>query len=317
MSTAPEKPSPLIVRLLDTALSPAHRPVLLPALAMLAGLVLAGFGLFRAAPRQRTEVPPGYVALVNQKGILVSDWIAQTQNDEGVSFDEASPEVRKAVLRRMIDEEILVQRALALDLPETTIDVRDILTVAVNNQVSAQTLARTPSDDELRAFYESHRARYTQLSDMTLQDLVLRVGGYQNADQTTGQAQADATEAVYQLRAGVPVERVRDHFGLVSSGRLESATESDVRAKRELGPKLYPVAVAMRDGEISDPVPDSDGVHILVMQRHELPRVADFAVVKSRVYDDWRTEESQRASAENLKVLRSQAEIIIAPGQSE
>jgi hypothetical protein len=316
-SLAPEKRSPYFLRLLDAALFPANRQLLLPAFAVLAGLLIAGFGLFRTAPPQRTKVPPGYVALVNQKGILVSDWIAQTQSDEGVDFEEATPEMRRSVLRRMIDEELLVQRALALDLPETTTDVRDILTVAVNNQVSAQVLARTPTDADLRAFYDSHLSRYTQRSDMTLQDLVLHVGGYENANQTTGQAQVDAAEAVYQLRAGVPVERVQEHFGLVNSGRMEQPTLSDVAAVRLLGRKLYPVADAMRDGEVSDPVLESDGWHILVMQRHDPPRVADFASVRSSVYDDLRTEEAQQATQENLKVLRSQAQIVLAPGQSE
>ena len=43
---------------------------------------------------------------------------------------------------------------------------------------------------------------------MSLRDLVLHVGGYQNADQSTAQAETDAAEAVYQLRSGVAVERL-------------------------------------------------------------------------------------------------------------
>ncbi|MEJ0035799.1 MAG: peptidylprolyl isomerase [Gammaproteobacteria bacterium] len=317
MSVAPEKRSLRIRRLLDVASSTPHRSAVLSAFAVFVGLVLAGLGLFRTAPRHLVKVPPGYVALVNQKGVLVSDWITQTQSDEGVGFDEASPAARKAVLERMIDEELLVQRALALDLPETTIDVRDIMTVAVNNQIAAQVLARTPTEADLRAFYEANLSRYTQRSDMTLVDLVLGVGGYQNADQTTAQALADAAEAVYQLRAGVPLDQVREHFGLVSSGRMEQAAASDLLARRQLGPKLYPVAEALRDGEVSDPVVETDGVHILIMQRHEPARVADFAAARSRVYDDLRTDEAQRATQETLKALRSQAEIVYSPEQPQ
>ncbi len=56
-----------------------QRTVLLPTAAVVLGLVVAGFGLFRAAPRPLVAVPPGYVALVNQKGILFADFMEQTQ----------------------------------------------------------------------------------------------------------------------------------------------------------------------------------------------------------------------------------------------
>ncbi len=312
-----EKRSSSIVRVVRALLDRPQRTVFLPVLAMALGLALAAYGLFREAPRRLATVPPGYAALVNQKGILMSDWIAQTQSEQGVAFDQATPAARSDVLRRMIDEEVLVQRALVLDLPETTIDVRDIMTAAVNNQVAAQVLARAPTDAELRAFFESRRSNYTQRGSMTVQDLVLHVGGYQNADQTTAQAQADAAEAVYQLRAGASLDYVREHFGLVSSGRMEQGAELDFAAKKQLGDKLYPVAEKLRDGEISDPVVAEDGVHILVMQRHDLPTVADFAAVKSRVYEDFRANETQRTTQQNLKALRSQADIVLAPGQSE
>ena len=47
-----------------------QRTLYLPALAVAAGLLVAGVGLFHAVPRELTAVPPGYAALVNQKGIL-------------------------------------------------------------------------------------------------------------------------------------------------------------------------------------------------------------------------------------------------------
>jgi hypothetical protein len=52
------------------------------------------------------------------------------------------------------------------------------------------------------------------------------------------------------------------------------------------------------------------------MERHDLPRVADFAAVKSRVYQDLRAEETQRTTEQSLEVLRHQAHIVLAPGLS-
>jgi hypothetical protein len=204
-----------------------------------------------------------------------------------------------------------------LDLPETTNEVRTNMAIGVNTQVAAPVLAYEPTDSELRAFYEKSRQNYTTPGAMTLQDLVLHVGGYQNANQTLAQAQVDATEAVYQLRAGASVDRVMEHFGFARSGRAADGEELDFAAKLHLGDKLYQVAATLHDGEISDPVADWDGVHILIMQRHQFPKVADFAAVRDRIYLDFRTAAANRATEENLGLLRRQASILLAPGLTQ
>jgi hypothetical protein len=313
----PPKSRPTLARFMTAFMYRPQRTGYLPALAVLVGILVAGTGLFKLAPRALVVVPPGYAALVNQKGILVSDFRAQVETETGKSFADATPAERSRILREMINEELLVQRAVVLDLPETTNEVRTNMAIGVNTQVAAPVLAYEPTDAELRAFYEKTRSNYTSPGSMTLQDLVLHVGGYQNADQTLPQAQADATEAVYQLRAGASIDYVIDHFGFMRSGRAADGEELDFAAKLHLGDKLYQVATTLQDGEISEPVVDWDGVHILIMQRHQFPKVADFPAVRDRVYLDYRAAASNRATEENLSLLRRQARILVAPGLSE
>ncbi len=304
-------------RVMNAFLHRPHRTLVLPALATVCGLVLAALGLFRTAPRPLLVVPPGYVALVNQKGILLNDFRTQVELETTKFYADTTPAERSKVLREMIDEELLVQRAVVLDLPETANEVRANMAVGVNSQVAAPMLAYRPADAELRAFYDKTRDKYTQPGSMTLHDLVLRVGGYQNADQTTAQAQVDATEAVYKLRSGASLDYVMEHFGFAPSGRAAAGEELDFAAKLHLGYQLYAVAALLRDGEISDPVVIGNEVHILVMERHQFPQVADFSAVRDKVYTDFRNAESGRAIIENLNLLRSQASILLAPGLSE
>ncbi|HTV80301.1 MAG TPA: peptidylprolyl isomerase [Steroidobacteraceae bacterium] len=306
-----------VARIATAFLFRPRRSLFLPVSALVVGLVAASIGLFRPAPRVLTAVPPGYAALVNQKGLLISDYRAQVETETGKAFADTSPAERSRILREMINEELLVQRAVVLDLPETTNEVRTNMAIGVNTQVAAPVLAYEPTDAELRAFYDQHRQNYTAPGSMTLQDLVLHIGGYQNADQTVSQAQADATEAVYQLRSGTSVDYVMEHFGFMRSGRAADGEELDFAAKLHLGDKLYQVAMTLHDGEISDPVQDWDGMHILVMQRHEFPKVADFSAVRDRVYLDYRTAAANRATEQNLSQLRRQANILLAPGLSE
>jgi hypothetical protein len=289
-----------------------NRAFVLPALGSLLGLLIAGWAVLRAAP-QVLIVPPGYVALVNQKGILMSDFVTQTTSVTGKAFDETTSEERSKTLHDMIDEELLVQRGMVLDLPESTTEVRDVMTAAVNAQADAATKGTPPTDAQLRSFFDSHRADYSSAGSMLVRDLVLHIGGYQNVDQSTAQAETDAAEAVYQLRAGVSVDHVMEHYGLVDSGRADRDEVLDFAAKLHLGPKFFQIAGALSDGEISDPAVDSDGVHVLVMQRRRPPHIADFADVRAKVYSDYVESVAKRAEEENLAILRKEAQILTAP----
>ena len=298
----------------------AYRPqrsALLPCIGIAVGLLAAGLAVFHRTPPERGSVPPGYVALVNQKGILLSDLMSQSMTELGKPFSEVTPAERARILREMIDEELLVQRAVVLDLPETTTEVREAMTGGVNAQVAAPLLAEQPTDEQLRAYYDAHRSKYTADGSMAVRDLVLHIGGYENADQSMAQATIDATEAVYQLRAGAAVDHIMEHFGFSDSGRTKNGNEPDFAAKLHLGETLYAVASKLTEGEVSDPVSDTDGLHVLVMERRRLPSTADFASARPAVYADYREDIGKAAQRENVRILRSQAQVVLAPGEPE
>jgi parvulin-like peptidyl-prolyl isomerase len=303
--------------LLRQWIGPAQRHVALPLAGMLAGLIVAGVGLFHHASRALTQVPPGYVALVNQQGILMSDFISQTATETEQPFDQATSAQRAHVLHEMIDKELLVQRALVLNLPETTDEVRNTMADAVDAQAAAPEQAVQPTDAQLRAYFDAHRDRYSSQGTMTVLNLVLRVGGYQNADQTVTQAEADAVEAVYQLRSGASVEYVMEHYGFADASPQYDTQQLDFAAKLHLGAQLYQVATTLGSGEVSDPIVQSDGVHVLVMQQRQPPAIEDFPAARAQVYNDWRIALTDQAARQNLQSLRSQAQILLAPGQSE
>ena len=307
-------PGPRLRRLLAAG---PPRTLALCALGAALGLGLAAMTLLTRIAPPVASVPPGYVALVNGKGILMSDYMAQIMDAEGVSFEEATPAQRAKVLHDMIDEELLVQRALVLDLPETTTEVRDVMVAAVNTQVAQPVLALPVTDEQLKAYYDAHRGAFTSGGSMSVTDLVLHVGGYQNVDQSFAQAETDAAEAVYQLRAGADRRYVMDHFGFVVSDRADGSEQLDFAAKLHLGDRLYGVARTLEDGQVSDPVTEPDGVHVLVMDRRVPEHTADFDSVRSNVYADYRDAGRRRADEQNLQLLRRDARILIAPGQHE
>src|SRR5215469_15834708 len=128
------------------------RPLNLLVAGAVLGLLVVGFGLFRPAEEMVRTVPPGYVALVNGRGILMSDFMSQTETETSMPFAETTPEQKRVVLHEMIDEELLVQRALALDFPSLDTNVRMALVDGVNSQASAPALASRPSGAQLQDF---------------------------------------------------------------------------------------------------------------------------------------------------------------------
>jgi hypothetical protein len=295
----------------------SRRRIALLVAGIVLGLALAATGLFQKRAPPQTTAPPGYAALVNGQGVLMSDFISETQTETEKPFGETTAAERARVLHQMIDEELLVQRALVLDLPETATEVRTALADAVNAQAAAAALAAQPTEAALFAYYQKHRVRYESYGSMQLRDLVLHVGGFQDTDQTFSQAEADAIEAVYQLRSGASVDHVSEHFGLADSGRVGRDPELDFAAKLHLGSQLYQIAQRMSTGQVSDPIATSDGVHVLIMKVRRPPAVEDFPTARAQVYSDYRQALVEQAARANLGVLRRQARILVTPGLSE
>src|SRR5215472_6561702 len=176
-------------------------------LAALTGLGIAGFGLFTAKGTVTHVVPPENVALVNQRPILRTDFIAQTETELGKTFAETTTAERLKVLDEMIREELFVQRGLELDFPGTDPDTRAALVAAVEQQVVADVTTHQPGDEELRKYFAEHAANFSTEGTMTLHNLVLPKA--KGAD-----AMATAKKAADALRAHEPLDAVLKTYAM-------------------------------------------------------------------------------------------------------
>jgi parvulin-like peptidyl-prolyl isomerase len=109
---------------------------------------------------------------------------------------------------------------------------------------------------------------------------------------------------------------VMQHFGF-SKGLVNGGEEFDFAAKIHLGPKLYAAASQLSDGDISEPVTDADGVHVLIMQHRQAPFLAEFDRVRNNVRADFVAAAQERVRQQNIQFLRANADILVAPEQSK
>ena len=301
--------------ILDVSKTSVTRSMVLLACGALIGLLIAGYGLFTAKGTRSRGVPPEAVALVNQRPILRSDFMAQAQTEFTMPFAQTSGQQRKKVLTDMVNEELLMQRGLEIDLPSYDPDVRNALVAGVELEVTADVLAQQPTNDELRAFYEAHKDQYSSEGVLRLRDLVLKTEGFPSL----ALARAKAAEAVAALRQGQAVDAVMKRFGMVDSGRFVDAGHVDLgdiyqfAVHAKVDGVLEKVMLPLKDGEISDPVDQSDGVHVVVMVKHRFPVAQSFEEATNRVWTDVKTAAQNKVRAANLVYLHSRADIVIAP----
>jgi parvulin-like peptidyl-prolyl isomerase len=246
------------------------------------------------------------VALVNQRPILRTDFIAQTEAELGKPFGEATVAERLKVLDEMIREELFVQRGLELDFPGTDPDTRTALVAAVEQQVVADVTTHQPADPELRKYFDENRGSYATEGTMALHNLVLPKAKGPDAAATVKKA-ADA------LRAHTPLEEVVKTYGLQELVPDHASDEQFYFAQKiHLGEALYERALTLNDGDVSEPMAADDGVHIIQMVKQVKPLPLTFERVRSQVLNDYVTAAKKRLEDADLQYLRDKGDILIA-----
>ena len=303
----------------DTSRANVRRSMAMLALGAAVGLLIAGYGLFTARGTRSRSVPAEAVALVNQRPILRSDFMAQAEGQYAKPFAELTQPQRAATLEDMLAEELRMQRGLEIDLPSYDPDVRAALVAGVELEVAADVLAQQPTDEQLRTFYESNRGKYSSEGLVQLRDLVVT----EDATRDHKEALAAASRAIAALRGGTALANVIQQYRLKDSGRLMNGGKVDVEdifefaLQAKFSPKLYEALKPLNAGEVSEPVEDSDGVHVIYVAARRRPLAQGFDAAKNAVWSDYKAALQARVNRGNLEYLRNRADILIAPDYAQ
>ncbi len=281
--------------------SPTRSLVLLVAGAV-TGLALAGYGLFTARGTTTYRVPPEDVALVNQRPVLRTDYIAQIEAETSAPFAQSTPAQRRQVLQEMIREELFVQRGLELDFPGTDPDTRTALVAAVEQQVWGDVAAGQPSEAALREHYAAHPEKYATEGMFAQRHFLLPPS-----------STAAAARLVDALRAGDRPDAAAQQSGATEIVHQGSGQPQFAFAQRaQLGDVLYGAVVGLADGAVTPPLPAPDGIHVILMLRNIPPQPRSFAQARGQVLMDYNQAARARLSAANERFLRDRAEILTA-----
>ncbi|MDX1650210.1 MAG: peptidylprolyl isomerase [Myxococcota bacterium] len=289
----------------------SRRALGLLALGAATGLALAAWGLLSAAPGE--ALPPRAVVTVNGVPIGADDLarlVAGVESDTGAPADAT---MRRHVLDRLIDEELLVQRGLELGLAGHDRRVRADLAAAVIRSVVVEAEDREPSPEELRAFYEAERALFTRPGRLHVRRLRVHVpaaGG-------PGAARDRAEEAARRLRAGEPMAEVRASLGDPAPAPIPDAPLPSSTLREYLGPTLLGVARELAPGEVGGPVRVGSSLHVLQLVDRAPASAPPLAAIEEPVRAEWRRRQGEEALRGYLDELRSRAALRFAPDAPE
>jgi parvulin-like peptidyl-prolyl isomerase len=275
----------------------------------LGGVAMAAGGIVSRAPAAAV-VPDGAVAVVNGAPIQRVDYqralAAVAAGRRGGTVDES---LRRHVLERLIDEELLVQRGLELGLAERDPMARTYLSAAVIDLVVARADDEPPPDDAaLRRFYAEHAGYFQRAGRLSVEQAFFRAGAGGAAA-----ARARAEEAARQLAGGADFTRVAA-LGDPPAALLPAAPIAPGKLRDYLGPTVTAAVERLAPGEVSPVLTSSDGYHLVRLVAREPPRVPPFEAVREQALAEYRRREGDRRVQRLLAERRARAAIAVDEG---
>jgi len=270
-----------------------------------AGLLLATVGLVGGpAGGPGGPLPEDVVARVNGVPLRGADYrrlVAGLESDLGRPADA---ERRRFVLQRMIEEELLVQRALDLGLGRLDRRVRAELTGALIASVVGEAEDVEPSGETLRRFYERHRGFFAGPGRLHVRQLFFRAGGADGEG-----ARRRAERALARLRAGEPFAAVAAELGDSVLPPLPDGPLPPAKLREYVGPGAARAAAALEEGATSDPVRGAGGWRLLHLVSREPSVAPPFRAVREQVAAEWRRRRGEEALREYVAQLREDADV--------
>jgi DNA-binding transcriptional MerR regulator len=287
-------------------MTPARRARWLLLAGAALGIALAVVGLL--APDAPSIAPDGdEIARVNGVPIARRDFARALARVEADVAGPPSDAERQHVLERLIDDELLVQRGVALGLIESDAVVRKALASAVIASVVADASSAVPGDAELEAFYTANAAYFARPGRARIARIRVRDGP---------EADARLRAALAALDSGVPLAEVRARIGGDDAESLPDAPLPEAKLRELLGPTQSGVALALEPGTHSGIQTGEGGRFILVSLERESERTPALDEIRPQVQAEWTRRAGERALETYLAELRGDALISRADATS-
>ena len=231
----------------------------MPLLATQSGYIFRGIaavaGLVLVLVGSKSEVnwhlnPSDTLVLVNQQPITQA-----TLNTALVTLGlPKNPSTQHSILQRLVDDELILQRAEDLGILQADPGIRKLLARSAIENITNDTKNLPVDKSALRAFYESHQAIFEESSRTTLKafkfNTLEQASNARNHKLTGGQLDEVIGLIEGAQRVDIPLSPLPEHM-----------------LRRYLGVGLSSKIIGLAEGELSQPIRQNGGVYLVQILR--------------------------------------------------
>ena len=256
------------------------------------GLTAAAWGILRQSTAP-ADLPDSAVASVNET-LIARDIYERALTR--VTTPE-SQDTRAAILNRLVEDELLVQRGVELGMTESDSEVRAAIVNSMVASVTAEADAANPEDDVLLQYLADNQARFSYTA-------ALSVDAWQTNDEPVAQDFVTRLRADEDVTAFESIETIPD----MPTGLAPTESLRDFQ-----GPAITAAAAEMPIG--SSAVFARRGRWLVVrVNEKENAVISDLDPIRNRVLLDYRRNLADQMLTDYLDGLRQRADIrVIQP----
>jgi PPIC-type PPIASE domain len=243
-------------------------------------------------------LPPGAIARVNNSMILRSDYVRALNAVSSGKRNVLTPEDKAAILQRLIEEELLIQRSLETGLATEDPALRNALVSAMTRDIIARNHSKAISPVVLRDYYYKNKARYARPARVFVRAIFLPAG--------SAPAQMDAFNA--DLKEGMPAKTLQLKYGEntppIPEGLIPLQKLNDY-----IGPAPLAALPDLSTGQWSPWIKGKTGVWRLYLVNRTRQRIPELSSVKAQVEATYLTDRDDANLRRYLKRLKRNARI--------
>ncbi|WP_437534304.1 peptidyl-prolyl cis-trans isomerase [Sorangium sp. So ce726] len=245
--------------------------------AAMAAVCAASTGLSLRAEAQPAAAADAPVARVGDAAITASEVerrLAQVPPFQLQTFGRTPEAIRKNFVSQVLVRELLLAQGAAAQKLTERADVQDrvrgVLRSALLQRIQAEAAASSPvTDEEVRAYYEAHRDRFSSPAMVALWRILVATRG--EAEAILAELKKDPSPQRFK---DIAREKSLDKATSMRGGDLGFVASDGTTSEPGLkvDPGLLSAAAAVKDAElVPEPVPEGDGFAVLWRRQSRKP----------------------------------------------
>lgn len=238
-----------------------------------------------------------WAAKIEDTSIPMEKYLTQL---DGLSKDKRSPLTQKDkeyVLERMIEEELLIKRAIDLGMLNDNPMARGTIVQQMIKTIIAENARYEISDSELESFFQENSGFFTKSSRLRIQQI------YFSNEQLKDDSLVVAKKAYDLLKRGDDFESV-SKLGSPSALKIPNSLMTLSKVREYIGPSLMNLARELEINSFTSPIEVSGGYKIIYLIDKEMASPPQFNDIKASVSSEFlkrKDDQSLRSYLENLK----------------